>query len=160
MATVTTIRKTHNGKGQTFMEVYVLSALVMLILLFFVTGLGKVFNHATFISQLNKQPLPVWSTSLLRYLLPLLELGSVVLMCVPKLRFWGLALGVLLMAAYTTYAYLAFIEIYGYIPCACGKVFEKMSWEEHFYFNLVITLLAAPALAMEYVLKRRIKNYA
>jgi len=60
-------------KWRTFMEVYILSALVMLILLLFVTGLGKVFNHATFVSQLNKQPLPAWSTPILSYLLPVFQ---------------------------------------------------------------------------------------
>lgn len=137
------------------MEVYILSALVMLILLLFVTGLGKVFNHATFVSQLNKQPLPAWSTPILSYLLPVLELGVVAFMCIPKLRFWGLGFALLLMIAYTIYAYLAYIEIYGYVPCACGKVFEKMSWKEHFLFNLAITLLGTPALIMEYKQKKQ-----
>jgi len=59
------------------------------------------------------------------------------------------------MIAYTIYAYLAYIEIYGYVPCACGKVFEKMSWKEHFLFNLAITLLGTPALIMEYKQKKQ-----
>ncbi|QIH35719.1 MauE/DoxX family redox-associated membrane protein [Sphingobacterium sp. DR205] len=146
--------KTKRKKWEIFMEIYVLSAVVMLIVLLFVTGLGKVFNHSAFVSQLNKQPLPDWSTAILSYLLPMLELGTVTLLCIPKLRFWGLGLAILLMTAYTIYAYLAFIEIYGYVPCACGKVFEKMSWKQHFFFNLGITLLGVPALLMEHKLKR------
>ncbi|WP_223577924.1 MauE/DoxX family redox-associated membrane protein [Sphingobacterium sp. GVS05A] len=140
------------------MEVYILCALVLLIILLFVTGLGKVVNHSTFVSQLNKQPLPNWSTPILSYLLPMLELGAVAFMCIPKLRLWGLGFGTVLMTAYTIYAYLAYIEIYGYIPCACGKVFEKMSWKQHFFFNLAITLLGVPALIMEYKLKNRNKK--
>lgn len=148
------VMKTKRKKWEIFMEIYVLSAVVMLIVLLFVTGLGKVFNHSAFVSQLNKQPLPDWSTAILSYLLPMLELGTVTLLCIPKLRFWGLGLAILLMTAYTIYAYLAFIEIYGYVPCACGKVFEKMSWKQHFFFNLGITLLGVPALLMEHKLKR------
>lgn len=154
------VMKTKRKKWEIFMEIYVLSALVMLTVLLFVTGLGKVFNHSAFVSQLNKQPLPDWSTAILSYLLPMLELGTVTLLCIPRLRFWGLGLAILLMTAYTIYAYLAFIEIYGYVPCACGKVFEKMSWKQHFFFNLGITLLGVPALLMEHKLKRRLKNYA
>ncbi|MND81536.1 hypothetical protein D3C87_778270 [compost metagenome] len=151
-------KNTRRNRWETFMEVYILFALVMLILLFFVTGLSKVFSHSVFVSQLNRQPLPDWSTAILGYLLPMLELGTVALLCIPKLRFWGLGLAILLMTAYTVYAYLAFIEIYGYVPCACGKVFEKMSWKQHFFFNLGITLLGSPAFLMEYKLKRRLKK--
>ncbi len=152
-------KKARRKKWKIFMEIYVLSALVMLILLFFLTGLGKISNHSAFITQLSKQPLPTWSTPVLGYVLPVSELGTVTLMCIPKLRFWGLGLAVLLMATYTLYAYLAFIEIYGYVPCACGKVFEKLSWKQHFIFNLAITLLGASALIIEYKLERRLKNY-
>ncbi len=146
-------QKASRKKWQTFMEIYVLSGLVMLILLLFFPGLGKVFNHAAFVSQLHKQPLPYWTMPILSYLLPMLELGTVILMCIPRLRIWGLGLAILLMTAYTIYAYLAYIEIYGYVPCACGKVFEKMSWKQHFQFNLAVTLFAAPAWLMEYKLK-------
>jgi len=146
-------KKIQQIKWQTYMEWYILTALVMLILLLFFTGLGKVFNHAAFVSQLHKQPLPQWSMSILSYLLPMLELGTVLLMCIPQIRMWGLGLAILLMTAYSIYAYLAYIEIYGYVPCACGKVFEKMSWKQHFQFNLAVTLFAAPAWLMEYKLK-------
>lgn len=156
----TAIAPTNRIKWQTFMEIYELSTLVILILLLFFTGLGKVFNHATFVSQLHKQPLPYWTMPILSYLLPMLELSTVILMCIPRLRIWGLGLAILLMTAYSIYAYLAYIEIYGYVPCACGKVFEKMSWKQHFLFNLMVTLLAAPAWLMEYKLKNRNKNYA
>lgn len=146
--------KAQQSKWQTYMEWYILIALVMLILLLFFTGLGKVFNHAAFVSQLHKQPLPQWTMAILSYLLPMLELGTVLLMCIPQLRIWGLGLAILLMTAYSIYAYLAYIEIYGYVPCACGKVFEKMSWKQHFQFNLAVTLLAAPAWLMEYKTKK------
>lgn len=145
-----------NKSKTAFSEIYILCALVILILLFFITGLGKVFNHSAFVSQLNKQPLPIWSISLLTYFLPILELGTVTLMCIPKIRMWGLALSFLLITIYTIYAYLAYIEIYGYIPCACGKVFEKMDWQQHFFFNLGITLIAAPALFLEYRLRKKL----
>ncbi|MDR3008226.1 MAG: hypothetical protein LBV59_09855 [Sphingobacterium sp.] len=152
-AASTGTKKTRGAKWQSCREIYILTALVLLILLLFFTGLGKVFNHAAFVSQLHKQPLPHWSMPLLSYLLPTLELGAVLLMCIPQVRIWGLGLALVLMTAYTIYAYLAYIEIYGYVPCACGKVFEKMSWKQHFLFNLAVTLFAAPAWLMEYKLK-------
>jgi hypothetical protein len=156
----TVYTKAQQSKWQTYKEWYILIALVMLILLLFFTGLGKVLNHAAFVSQLHKQPLPQWTIVILSYLLPVLELGTVLLICIPQVRIWGLGLAILLMTAYSIYAYLAYIEIYGYVPCACGKVFEKMSWKQHFQFNLAVTLFAAPAWLMEYKLKNRNKNYA
>ncbi|MNJ92226.1 hypothetical protein D3C87_98920 [compost metagenome] len=160
LAGITIPKKTKGTKWRTCMEWYILTALALLILLLFFTGLGKVFNHVAFVSQLHKQPLPHWSMPILSYLLPTLELGTVLLMCIPQVRIWGLGLALVLMTAYSIYAYLAYIEIYGYVPCACGKVFEKMSWKQHFLFNLVITILAASAWLMEYIQNKKIKNYA
>lgn len=117
-------------------------ALALLIILFLNTGLGKVFDHAVFTIQLNRQPLPAWSKPLLAYLLPALELGIVSLLLFKRTRQLGLLIGTLLMASYTVYAFLAYLEVYGYVVCACGKLFSGMGWGVHTLVNLAVTLLA------------------
>ncbi|MCY4780507.1 hypothetical protein ORI89_12665 [Sphingobacterium sp. UT-1RO-CII-1] len=114
----------------------------LLIYLFVQTALSKVLHHAVFRIQMGKQPLPGWSKPLLVYALPVIEWATVLLLLLRRTRLWGLLLAGSLLFAYTVYAYLAYKEVYGYVICACGKVFEDMGWREHFYFNAIHTLVA------------------
>lgn len=114
----------------------------LLIYLFVQTGLSKILHHAVFRIQMGKQPLPGWSKPILVYALPIMEWTTVLLLLFRRTRLWGLLLAASLMFAYSVYAYLAYKEVYGYVICACGKVFEDMGWREHFHFNAQHTLVA------------------
>lgn len=135
-------------------RIVIWTATTILIILFFNTGMGKVMNHIVFDTQLSRQPLPNWSKPILSYVLPVLELGTLCLLFNDHTRRWGLWTGTILMTAYSVYAYLAYIEFYGYVVCACGKIFEKMSWQQHFYFNTAIASVSILALYMYYRLNR------
>lgn len=130
-----------------------------LIILFLNTGLSKISDHEVFKIQMNKQPLPYWSKPILVYALPIIELGTVGLLLFGRTRRGALAIATVLMLSYTTYAFLAYIEIYGSVICACGKIFQTMNWQDHFKFNLATTLLASFSFwASPYIQNNRKRN--
>lgn len=134
----------------TYLDTLAILCSAVLIYLFVQTGLNKVLYHTVFSIQMGKQPLPSWSKPILVYALPIIEWGIVLLLFIPKARVWGLLAGTILMFAYTVYAYLAYMEVYGYVICACGKVFEDMGWREHFHYNAKHTLVALTGFYFAY----------
>lgn len=114
----------------------------LLILLFVYTGVGKLVEHSVFAIQLNKQPLPNWTKPILVWMLPFVELGIVAFLLSARTRIWGFYFAFTLLSAYTIYVGIAASGIYGYTPCACGKIFSKISWFQHFFVNLALTATA------------------
>ncbi|MBD1432944.1 hypothetical protein H8B06_08915 [Sphingobacterium sp. DN00404] len=143
MKTITPHITTHFKRhSTTYLDALAVFCAAVLIFLFAQTALNKVLYHQVFSIQMGKQPLPSWSKPILVYALPVAEWTTVFLLCFPKTRVWGLLIATVLMFSYTVYAYLAYIEIYGKVVCACGKVFQDMGWQEHFYFNAKHTFVA------------------
>ncbi|MBD1435021.1 hypothetical protein H8B06_19535 [Sphingobacterium sp. DN00404] len=151
MQTITPHITTHFKRHlTTYLDILAILCSAILIYLFVQTGLNKVLYHTVFSIQMNKQPLPIWSKPILVYALPTIELSTVLLLCSTRTRVWGLLIASALMFAYTIYAYLAYREVYGYVICACGKVFEDMGWREHFYFNAKHNLVALAGFYFAY----------
>lgn len=125
-----------------------------IIILFLNTGLGKIINHTVFSIQMGKQPLPVWSQPILIYALPVIEISIVLLLSIQKTRLSGFFMATITMAIYTIYSYLAYKEVYGYVICACGKIFQQMGWREHFYFNTLFTVISLAGLYLQHKAKK------
>lgn len=114
----------------------------ILILLFINTSGSKILDRNVFILQMGKQPLPTWSKPILVWVLPFLELGVVTLLLLAKTRRIGFHVAAVLMLSYTVYTGLAYSGAFGFIPCACGKIFTGMDWRQHFMVNIVLTCVA------------------
>lgn len=138
----------------TYLDALAVLCAGVLIYLLGQTGLGKIVYHQVFSIQMSKQPLPSWLKPILVYALPIIEWTTVLLLCFARMRVWGLLIASILMFSYTIYAYLAYKEVYGYVICACGKVFEDMGWREHFHFNAKHTLVALTGFYFAYKSKR------
>ncbi|GGG18906.1 MauE/DoxX family redox-associated membrane protein [Pontibacter amylolyticus] len=117
----------------------------LLILLFFYTALSKLLDLQAFQGQLVLQPFPAGWESVLLWALPLTELLVCVLLFFPRTRQQGLYLATLLMSIFTLYVALILSRAFGYIPCSCGGVLERMDWETHLVFNVVFLALAITA---------------
>ena len=151
MKTITPHITTHfNRHSATYLDAGAVLCAGVLIFLFAQTALSKVLYHQIFSIQMSKQPLPGWSKPVLVYALPIIEWTTVFLLCFTRTRVWGLLIASALMFAYTIYAYLAYREVYGYVICACGKVFEDMDWRDHFYYNAKHTLVALAGFYFAY----------
>lgn len=148
-----------NSSTLQTLELINISLTILILLLFLSTGLGKVIYHKVFTIQMAKQPLPYWSKPILVYLLPFIELSISLLVVFVRTRLLGFILSSILLIAYTVYAYLAYIEIYGYVICACGKIFQGMNWRDHFYLNALLSLISISGIYTTLKLKQSEKAH-
>lgn len=113
----------------------------LLLLLFSYAGISKLTDYHTFSGQLAKSPYLEPYASTIAWLLPVTECLIVLLLLYSKTRLAALFASFALMLAFTIYIYMMLHYSY-YVPCSCGGVLAIMSWDQHFWFNVVFTLLA------------------
>jgi len=87
--------------------------------------------------QMKEQPFPYLIQQLLTYLIPILELTAATLLILNKHK-WGLWLSLSLILGFTLYITLILTQVFPNAPCSCGGFISKMSWERHFYFNMLL----------------------
>jgi hypothetical protein len=115
----------------------------LLILLFAYTSINKLMDHHRFWVLLhNDTPQTRSYATFLSWAIPLSEVAIIFLLFFPKSRRLGLWGSLAIMLLFTGYlAYMLFFT--SDRPCGCGGVIEKMTWNQHFIFNIFFTLLAA-----------------
>jgi hypothetical protein len=115
----------------------------LLILLFAYTAASKLMEHEKFWVLLhNDTPLTKPYATFLSWAVPFSEAGISLLLFFPKSRRLGLWASLAIMMMFTGYlGYMIFFT--NDRPCGCGGVIEKMTWNQHFIFNIFFTLLSA-----------------
>ena len=134
---------------------YILVITAILVILFFFTGMEKVWYHTVFRIQLYKQPLPGWAKDVLDWGLPIAELAVTGLLVYWRTRRRGLWASAVILLAFTGYTAYAASEPDGHVVCACGKLFSSLSWTAHFWVNMS---LAAMAMAGAVLHQRNIQT--
>lgn len=119
---------------------------LLLLCLWIPVSVDKLLNFEVFRSGILRQPFSDTLGYLLIYTLPVLEVLTVFLLLAPKLRFYGLLLSTVLMAAFTAYIGLALAGAWEELPCGCGSVISSLSWKQHFFFNLFFLLISGYGL--------------
>lgn len=127
--------------------VEVVSALF--ILLFTYAAISKLMDFENFQIQLGQSPVVSVFADGFSFLIPIMELGIVVLFLVPKYRPIALYGSLILMSLFAAYIYIV-LRYSSYIPCSCGGILDKMSWETHLVFNLVFVLFAVLAIFLSH----------
>jgi hypothetical protein len=114
----------------------------LLILLFAYTASSKLMDHQKFWVLLhNDTPQTRNYATFLSWAIPFSEIAISLLLFFPKSRRFGLWGSFALMLLFTGYlAYMLFFTTKR--PCGCGGVIEKMTWNQHFVFNIFFTLLS------------------
>jgi hypothetical protein len=131
-------------RRQTIVET--ISAL--LILLFLYTALSKSFDINKTISVLHATPWLSKYSIALAWTVVILEYIVSFFLFIPKLRKLGLYGSFILMISFTFY--IAFMMSFvRHLPCSCGGVISKMSWDQHLIFNIFFSLLAFVAIFLE-----------
>jgi uncharacterized membrane protein YphA (DoxX/SURF4 family) len=120
----------------------------LLVLLFSYAGISKMLEFHKFTGQLESSPLIQPVSGMLTWLIPSSELYAVILLLVPAWRRSGLLTAAILMTAFTLYISVMLL-FFDKLPCSCGGVFERMSWNQHLAFNIVFTLLAFVGLVLQ-----------
>jgi len=118
----------------------------LFIVLWAYVSFPKFLNMKRFRYVMLSQIMPGWLANILYVLLPVFEIGVMILLLFDKTRLLGMYVSFLLMLIFTIYIGGAAFNIYKLHLCPCGKLFSKLSWKEHFLLNLTLTLLALIAL--------------
>ena len=123
----------------------------LFILLFVYTATSKLLAHETFIISLEKSPLS-FASDTISWFVPAIELLISALLLLPRYRKEGLAASFILMILFTLYiAYMLLTS--SHLPCSCGGVINKLSWQGHLWLNIFLTMLSATALYIQQRLK-------
>jgi putative oxidoreductase len=121
------------------MRVRIISAL--LVLLFVYAAASKLLFIKGFTNQMLNQPLPVWLSRSLVWMLPAAELYTAGLLAFRTTRRTGLYMSLGLMMAFTGYVMLVLSKAFERIPCSCGGIISQFSWPAHLALNLVTLML-------------------
>lgn len=120
--------------------VYVI--VVLFILLWAYAALPKFFNMKRFGEILETQAIPKWLAVVLKWTLPVAELGTVYLLLVPETRLPGMYISFFMMLVFTLYVGGIIFQVYDVYPCPCGALFRRMGWKKHYRVNLILTAVA------------------
>jgi putative oxidoreductase len=113
----------------------------LLIILWVYTAVTKLSDFRSFRVQMQIQPLPLWLTRTLVYLIPGSEIIAAALLLFVSTLKAGLYLTLVLMSVFTGYIGLVLLNYFGRTPCSCGGVIGLLNWQTHFLFNIFFVLL-------------------
>ncbi|QDW21200.1 DoxX family protein [Flavobacterium sp. KBS0721] len=130
---------------------------LLYVLLFVYAAVSKMLDFENFRVQLGQSPLLSAFASWMSWTVPLVELLIAALLIFRSTRLWGLVLAFNLMVMFTVYIFII-LHYSSFVPCSCGGILEKMSWNAHLLFNLVFVILAFIAVIIKGNRDRNIKN--
>lgn len=120
----------------------------LFILLFLYAAASKLMEFGKFNLQLAQSPLLTDYAGVLAWLVPGVEIIIAGLLAFDRTKRVGLYAGGGLMVLFTVYIYLI-MNFADHVPCSCGGILEKMTWEQHFWFNVGFVVLGLIALLFE-----------
>ena len=115
------------------------------VILFIYAAVSKIIDFENFRIQLGQSPLLSAFATEVAIAIPLIEIIIAVLLILPRLIKIGLYASYLLMVMFTTYIYII-LNYSQFIPCSCGGILEKMTWNQHMVFNIIFLLLVLIAI--------------
>lgn len=110
------------------------------ILLFVYAALNKLLDFQNFQIQLAQSPLISAYAAAVSYAVPFIEVLIALMLCFERTRKVALYCGFGLMVMFTAYI-IIMINFSPFVPCSCGGILEKMSWNQHLVFNVAFVLL-------------------
>lgn len=125
-----------------------------LIFLWVYAAVSKLINYEQSRSQMLNQVFPVAIAKSLVWAVPFTELLISVLLSFLKTRLYGLYGSLILLISFTLYIGLVMNRVFDRIPCSCGGILNKMSWEQHLIFNIVFMILTITAILLSVHLKK------
>ena len=125
----------------TFQYLFIEVTTALLVLLLLYTGSTKLLDHSGFINGIHNNPLLAPYRFILGWIIPLTEVFIGILLILPRFRKTGLISASCLLLLLTIYiGYMLWRS--SKLPCTCGGIIEKMTWKQHFWFNIMFTLLS------------------
>ncbi|MGC4128227.1 MAG: MauE/DoxX family redox-associated membrane protein [Bergeyella sp.] len=126
---------------------YVIEIVCFLVSIVFVyAGIIKLLDNRIFVMQLHKSPLlPDFTAVPISIIFPVVEIFAGIGVFIGRLRKISLYVSLILFSLFTAYLIILnsfFIDV----PCSCGGILGKMSYEVHILFNLFFLCIIIIAL--------------
>ncbi|MFC0776871.1 MauE/DoxX family redox-associated membrane protein [Flavobacterium sp. HJSW_4] len=126
---------------------FVETSSLLFVLLFTYAAIAKILDFENFQVQLGQSPLLSSYATWIAYMVPAIELLISLMLMIPKLRSTGLYASLSLMAMFSSYIFIM-LHFSSFVPCSCGGILEKMSWNVHLIFNLFFVGLSLASILM------------
>lgn len=123
----------------------------LFILLFVYAAVSKFIDHQRFTAQIRQTPFLKTFAVWIAWVIPIVEIVISIMLAIPRLRSYGLYSSFSLMLLFTSYI-IVITKFSSYIPCSCGGVLEKMSWNQHLVFNIFFTFIAVIGIWLNKIL--------
>lgn len=120
----------------------------LFVLLFLYAATSKLMDYDKFQLQISKSPIITDFASVLVWLVPGLEIVISLALLIERTRLIGLYAAFALMLLFTFYIY-AILNYSDSIPCSCGGVLQKMTWDQHLIFNIVFVVLGIVGILLQ-----------
>lgn len=111
----------------------------LFVLLFLYAATSKLVEYDKFQLQISKSPIITDYAQILVWMVPSLEIIISIMLLIERTRMAGLFAALGLMCLFTAYIY-AILNYSDSIPCSCGGVLQKMTWDQHLIFNAAFVL--------------------
>ncbi|MBA2250389.1 MAG: hypothetical protein H0W12_09375 [Chitinophagaceae bacterium] len=121
----------------------------LLVLLFVYAATSKLYDFKGFVNDMNNQPFPNSWTPFLTGSIPTVEILIAACLLFPSTTIAGLYAALFLMLVFSTYTLLVLLNVFPYVPCSCGGIIKKLTWPQHFIFNVFFVLIAAAGIVIE-----------
>jgi hypothetical protein len=118
---------------------------LLYILLFVYAAMNKSLDFQKFQVQLAQSPLLSAFAGWISWTVLIVEFGIVFFLLFPVTRIKALYGGFCLMVMFTAYIFIM-LNYSSFLPCSCGGILEKMSWQQHLLFNIFFVVIGAVAL--------------
>ncbi|PIF71275.1 DoxX family protein [Flavobacterium sp. 2] len=127
---------------------FIVQVICLLFLLLFVyAAVSKLLDFERFQVQLAQSPILSIYAHWISFFVIGVELIISVLLFMPKIKIIGLYGAFILMSTFTVYIFIV-LHYSSFIPCSCGGILEKMTWDTHLLFNIGFMLLAVIAIVL------------
>lgn len=120
---------------------------LLYVLLFVYAAMSKILDFERFEVQLAQSPLLSAFAFMISRAVISTELLAALFLMLPATRSVGLYISLSLMTMFTVYIFLI-LHYSSFVPCSCGGILEKMTWNAHMIFNLLFVLLALAAILL------------
>ncbi len=127
--------------------------LILFILLFVYAATSKLIEFQKFRVQLGQSPMLTYFADWVAIAVPVVEILIALMLAIEKLRLAGLYASFSLMTAFSAYI-ISITRFSDYIPCSCGGILQKMTWNQHLVFNCLFILLAAIGISTSGMLEK------
>lgn len=118
---------------------------LLYIFLMVYAAMNKGLDFEKFKVELGQSPLLSAFAGWISWVVLITEFTISIFLLFAKTRLRALYAGFCLMCMFTAYIFIM-LNFSSFLPCSCGGILEKMSWQQHLFFNTFFVVIGGWAL--------------